>query len=107
VKAEVVGIIDSRFRQLPLHLRQRARGRYAVCWFVASQGRDRSLYHDRFGACEVLPANLGKHTTGKACLYGKKLTDVDQEVLEELVVKSLAAMRARYGSCPGCTHPSP
>jgi hypothetical protein len=57
--------------------------------------------------CEVLLGKLGKHTTGKVCLYVKKLTDVDQKVLEELVVKSVAAMRARYGSCPGCTNPSP
>jgi hypothetical protein len=55
----------------------------------------------------VLLAKLGKHTTGKVCLYVKKLTDVDQSVLEELVVKYVAGMRARYGSCPGCTNPSP
>jgi hypothetical protein len=60
-----------------------------------------------FNDSEVLLAKLGKHTTGKFCRYAKKLTDVDQKILEELVVKSVAAMRARYGSCPGCTHPSP
>jgi hypothetical protein len=30
-------------------------------------------------------AKLGKHTTGKGCLYIKRLTDVDERVLEELV----------------------
>jgi hypothetical protein len=60
-----------------------------------------------FSDCEVLLAKLGKHTTGKVRLYVKKLTDVDQKVLEELVVKSVAAMRTRYGFCPGCTNPSP
>jgi len=45
-----------------------------------------------------LLAKLGKHTTGKGCLYIKKLADVDQKVLEELVVKAVAATRARYGS---------
>jgi Domain of unknown function (DU1801) len=44
---------------------------------------------------KALLAKLGKHTTGKGCLYIKKLADVDQEVLETLVVKSVAAMRAR------------
>ena len=29
--------------------------------------------------------NLGKHTTGKGCLYIKKLADVDKKVLKELV----------------------
>ena len=45
---------------------------------------------------EALLAKLGKHTTGKGCLYIKKLADVDQRVLEVLVVKSVAATRARY-----------
>jgi hypothetical protein len=36
----------------------------------------------------ALLAKLGKHTTGKGCLYIKKLADVDQQVLEALVVKS-------------------
>jgi len=50
------------------------------------------------GDSEPLLAKLGKHTTGKSCLYIKKLADVDQKVLEALVVKSVAAMRARYPS---------
>jgi hypothetical protein len=45
-----------------------------------------------------LLAKLGKHTTGKGCLYIKKLVDVDQRVLKTLVVKSLAAKRARHPS---------
>jgi Domain of unknown function (DU1801) len=44
---------------------------------------------------ETLLAKLGKHSTGKGCLYVKKLTDVDQEVLAALAVKSIAAKRAR------------
>lgn len=51
-----------------------------------------------FSDSEALLAKLGKHTTGKACLYIKKLANVDQKVLEALVVKSVAAMRARYPS---------
>jgi uncharacterized protein DUF1801 len=47
---------------------------------------------------EMLLAKLGKHTTGKGCLYIKKLADVDQQVLKALVVKSLAALRARNPS---------
>src|SRR5436309_3119075 len=46
----------------------------------------------------ALLKKLGKHTGGKACLYIKKLADVDQKVLETLAVKSAAAMRARYPS---------
>jgi hypothetical protein len=49
-----------------------------------------------FSDAEALFAKLGKHTTGKGCLYIKKLADVDQKVLEALVVKSVAAKRTRY-----------
>jgi hypothetical protein len=51
-----------------------------------------------FGEAAALLAKLGSHTTGKGCLYIKNLPDVDQHVLEALVVKSLAAKRARRPS---------
>ena len=40
---------------------------------------------------ESLLAKLGKHSTGKGCLYIKKLSDVDCEVLKDLIVGSVAA----------------
>jgi hypothetical protein len=51
-----------------------------------------------FSEAASLLAKLGKHTTGKGCLYIKNLADVDQRVLEALVVKSLATKRARHPS---------
>jgi hypothetical protein len=36
------------------------------------------------GYAELL-GRLGKHTTGKSCLYLKRLSDVDRDVLSELV----------------------
>jgi len=44
---------------------------------------------------KALLPKLGKHTTGKGCLYIKKLADVDAKVLEAMVVKAIAATRAR------------
>jgi hypothetical protein len=38
---------------------------------------------------------LGKHTTGKGCLYVKKLADVNAQELESLVGKAVAAGRSR------------
>ncbi len=38
-------------------------------------------------------SRLGKHTTGKGCLYIKKLKDVDQSVLRELITQSVEHMR--------------
>jgi len=43
-------------------------------------------------------SKLGKHTTGKGCLYIKRLSDVDLKVLEQLIVngvKGLEKMRVR------------
>lgn len=39
---------------------------------------------------------LGKHTTGKGCLYIKKLDDVSQEVLADMAVKAVSAKRAKH-----------
>ena len=41
-------------------------------------------------------ARLGKHKTGKSCLYIKKLADVDMAVLEEITRGALAHMDERY-----------
>jgi len=40
-------------------------------------------------------AKVGRHTTGKGCLYIKKLADVDKAVLETLIKNALAHYRAR------------
>ena len=45
-----------------------------------------------------LMAKLGKHKTGKGCLYINKLDDVDRNVLLELVTKSVEKMRKLYPS---------
>jgi hypothetical protein len=49
-----------------------------------------------FSGADALLTKLGKHTTGKACLNIKKLSDVDPAVLKELATKAAAAMRARH-----------
>lgn len=41
-------------------------------------------------------ARLGKHKTGKSCLYIKRLSDVDAGALEELCAASLTEMALRY-----------
>jgi hypothetical protein len=49
-----------------------------------------------FSGSNGLLAKLGKHRTGKGCLYIKKLAHVDQNVLQPLLAKSIATQRARY-----------
>ncbi len=39
-----------------------------------------------------LLARLGPHSTGKSCLYLKRLSDVDLDVLRELVARSVRRM---------------
>ena len=48
------------------------------------------------GSQDALLARLGKHKTGKSCLYIKRLGDVDEQVLEELTVNALDHMNEKY-----------
>ena len=45
---------------------------------------------------DPLLARLGKHKTGKCCLYIKSLDKVDRDVLEQLIVEELDYMREKY-----------
>lgn len=60
------------------------RGRELVVYLVAEGAEQKDL----------LP-RLGKHKMGKACLYFKRLADLDPEVLERLVSGSVAEVRRR------------
>lgn len=51
---------------------------------------------DGFAGHAALLAKLGKHRTGKSCLYIRKLSDVDRDVLAALIAGSLAHMDAKY-----------
>jgi hypothetical protein len=44
---------------------------------------------------EEMLAKLGEHSTGKGCVYIKKLANVDHKVLTTMVAKSVAAKRDR------------
>jgi hypothetical protein len=52
------------------------------------------LYNMKANNQDLL-AKLGKHTTGKGCLYIKRIADVDQTVLQTMIVNSVAAIRER------------
>lgn len=41
-------------------------------------------------------SRLGKHKLGKSCLYIKRLSDVDEEVLKEIMQKGLDIMAEKY-----------
>ena len=59
----------------------------------SSRKQNLTLYiHSGFDEYSNLLERLGKYKTGKACLYIKKLADVDMQVLQEIVAKSVTAM---------------
>jgi hypothetical protein len=45
----------------------------------------------------ALVEKLGKHKTGKSCLYINSLDDVDEQVLEKLIAESVKLMKKRHG----------
>ena len=57
------------------------------------------LYIVGFKGQEDLLARLGKHSVSVACLYIKKLADVDLDVLRQIAEASVADTRARYPAC--------
>jgi Domain of unknown function (DU1801) len=49
-----------------------------------------------FEGRDVLLAKLGKHRTGKVCVYIRRLANVDLTVLETLVTRSIVETKRRY-----------
>jgi len=54
-----------------------------------------------YAMCDVKKFNellqkLGKHKTGKGCLYIKKFDDVNQDVLKELITETVDYMSKKY-----------
>lgn len=48
-----------------------------------------------FDNYDALMQKLGKFKTGKSCLYLKRLSDVDQQVLNQLIAASVTAMASK------------
>ena len=62
-------------------------------WFITGfspRKQNLTLYvMGGFHQFEDLMKRLGKHSTGKGCLYINKMEDVDEKVLKELITKSV------------------
>jgi hypothetical protein len=74
---------------------QYASGREGDWFLVGFSPRKQNLtlyIMSGFDEYESLLEDLGKHKTGKSCLYINKLEDVDRSTLRELVEKSVAHM---------------
>ena len=63
----------------------------------AIRGKELVVYLSADNPTQVeLLARLGKHKMGKACLYFKRLADLDANVLEALIAGSVAEVKRRY-----------
>jgi hypothetical protein len=66
-------------------------------WFLvgfAPRKQNLTLYiMSGFDGYDELMSKLGKHSTGKSCLYIKKLEDIDQSILRQLIAQSIAPMK--------------
>jgi len=71
-------------------------------WFLVGfspRKRDLTVYiMPGFERYATLLGKLGKHKTGRSCLYLKRLADVDIGVLEQLISDSVAHMKQKYGA---------
>ncbi|MDA3942563.1 MAG: DUF1801 domain-containing protein [Bacteroidetes bacterium] len=45
---------------------------------------------------DALLSELGKYKMGKACIYVKKLTDINQDVLKEMIRTTIEFLQAKY-----------
>lgn len=70
-------------------------------WFqmgFAHRKPDLVLYvMDGLEPYEAELAKLGRHRTGKCCLYLRRLADADRKVLERILMKSARRIRQRRG----------
>ncbi len=64
--------------------------------FSPRKGQTVLYIADGYDRYAELMTQLGKHKTGRSCLYIKKLSDIDEAVLEELCQQSLSWMANKY-----------
>ncbi|QNR83494.1 DUF1801 domain-containing protein [Pedobacter riviphilus] len=58
----------------------------AIALYLSAQFKNR----------DELLARFGKHKTAKACIYVKKMSDINVEVLKEMVTNSVARISSLY-----------
>lgn len=78
--------------------KSKCRGEWPMVGFAVRKN-DLSLYiMPGFTEYTDLLDKLGPHKTGSSCLYIKRLSDIDERVLEKLIRRSYIDMRTKYGS---------
>ena len=66
---------------------------------VSPRARNLAIYiMPGFDGLKTQLGKLGKHSTGRSCLYINRLSDVDSDVLYDLIEQSYQTMVERYGA---------
>ncbi|MBI1770355.1 MAG: DUF1801 domain-containing protein [Bacteroidetes bacterium] len=66
---------------------------------IAARTNAITLYlGSNFDKMEELLSKLGKHKTGKGCIYIQKLEDIDTSILTKMVKKSIEHRKKQYPS---------
>lgn len=77
------------------------RSRQEGDWFlVGFSPRKNAISLYVYSGCEGqedLLNELRKHTMGKGCIYIKKLSDIDKEVLKKIVISTINFLKQKYG----------
>jgi hypothetical protein len=71
-------------------------GTWMLCGFAPRKQNLVIYIMSGFARYPALMKEIGKHKTGKSCLYIKKLDDIDRKVLAELIRESVNFMRDKY-----------
>lgn len=71
-------------------------GSFFLCGFSPRAQNTAVYIMPGFTPFKALMKKLGKHKTGKSCLYLKSLDDIDRDVLQTLLDESVKHMRAKY-----------
>lgn len=78
--------------------RSRQEGDWPLAAFAARKTALTLYVMPGFGGLDDLLAKLGPHKTSVGCLYVKRLSNVDVDVLREIITKSYNDALAQYGS---------
>jgi hypothetical protein len=71
-------------------------GDWPIIGFSARKQNITLYFMTGFDQYDGLLRNLGKYTTGKACLYIKRLSDIDIPTLKQLIQASIDQMMKTY-----------
>ena len=71
---------------------------YLAGFAVRKQNITLYVMHPQLPERDDLLKKLGKHKASKGCIYIKKLDDIDTNVLEKIIAKSVSYLRKKYPS---------